>query len=63
MTIAWLVYCSICDVIRIVNACIGFLVLLSNNLTDDLLSMCSLFSSSTFIVLAATLRLNRFILS
>lgn len=34
---AWLFYCSICDAIGIVNACISFLVLLSNNLTDDLL--------------------------
>lgn len=34
---AWLVYCSICDAIRIVNACIGFFLLLRNNLTDDLL--------------------------
>ena len=34
---AWLVYCSICDAIRIVNACIGFFLLLRNNPTDDLL--------------------------
>ena len=34
---AWLIYCSICDAIGIANACISFFVLLSNNLTDDLL--------------------------
>ena len=34
---SWLVYCSTCDAIHIVNACIGFLVLLSNNYTDELL--------------------------
>ena len=34
---AWLVYCSICDAIRIVNACIGFFLLLRNNPTGDLL--------------------------
>lgn len=34
---AWLVYCSICDAIGIVNACIAFFLLLRNNLTDDLL--------------------------
>ena len=34
---SWLVYCSTCDAIHIVNACIGFLVLLSNNYADELL--------------------------
>ena len=35
--LVWLMYCSIYDAKHIVNACIGFLVLLSNNFTDDLL--------------------------
>ena len=35
--LAWLMYCSICDAIHIVKACIGFLVLLSKDFTDDLL--------------------------
>lgn len=35
--LVWLIYCSIYDAKHIVNACIGFLVLLSNNFTDDLL--------------------------